>query len=230
MRSRAEIKEGAKVAFKAQWKTCILMGLLYLVIAALSGAVGTFSRNFFLDSVFSLSGPFITISFSFSLFYIFVFPIVYIGMLHGFLQVSRREITKESIVFSKFSNGNYIRCLGGFWWMVLFTFLWMLCFCIPGIVKGFAYSMTPYLLAEYPNLKPREALKMSMRMTAGHKGKLFVFNLSFFGWAILGTLLLCIPLFVYVMPYTQTATASLYDELKEEAFRTGKIRPEELTA
>ncbi|MDR2713515.1 MAG: DUF975 family protein [Clostridiales bacterium] len=99
---------------------------------------------------------------------------------------------------------------------------------IPAIIKSIAYSMTPFILADKPNVKATEALKLSMKMTKGYKGNLFVMTLSFIGWFLLGCLTLGILLIVYVLPYYTTTLSGYYEELKEQALASGAITAEEL--
>ena len=107
--------------------------------------------------------------------------------------------------------------------MALFVFLWSLLFFIPGIIKSFSYAMTQYILADCPNVKARDALKLSMRIMNGHKADLFVFHLSFLGWAILGALTFGILNLFYVSPYMNSSLATFYLEVREDALRRGVI-------
>ena len=123
---------------------------------------------------------------------------------------------------------DYGRNLGGILWMELFTFLWSLLFIIPGIIKALAYFMTPYILAESKNVPATEALKLSMRMTNGYKGEIFVMGLSFIGWGILTALTGGLLALFYTGPYFGTSFAGLYEELKRNALEKGIITAEEL--
>ncbi|MBR5521268.1 MAG: DUF975 family protein [Oscillospiraceae bacterium] len=67
----------------------------------------------------------------------------------------------------------------------LYTFLWALLFVIPGIVKSFAYSMAPYIMAENPGMTASQAITMSKELMNGKKMDLFVLKLSFLGWGLL---------------------------------------------
>lgn len=62
----------------------------------------------------------------------------------------------------------------------IFTFLWSLLFFIPGLVKGLAYSVAPYILAINPDVTASEAIAKSMKLMNGHKMELFILQLSFF--------------------------------------------------
>lgn len=55
----------------------------------------------------------------------------------------------------------------------VFLALWSLLFVIPGIIKSYSYSMTPYLLNDFPELDPVKAITLSKNMMNGYKLKLF---------------------------------------------------------
>lgn len=67
----------------------------------------------------------------------------------------------------------------------LYIFLWSLLLIIPGIIKTYSYAMTPYIMAENPEMTVSEAIKESMRIMDGQKMSLFFLNLSFIGWDML---------------------------------------------
>jgi len=106
--------------------------------------------------------------------------------------------------------------------------LGMIVLSIPAIIKYYSYSMTPFVLADCPNVKATEAIKKSMKLTKGYKGKLFVLDLSFIGWGLLSCLTLGILAIVYVLPYYTTTWAGYYEELKAQALEAGAITAEEL--
>lgn len=92
------------------------------------------------------------------------------------------------------------------------VFLWTLLFVIPGIIKSYEYQMIPYLLAEDPSLSSEEAFARSRHMTMHHKFDMFVLDLSFIGWRILGNLLIIGNWFVN--PYYEGVLAELYLDLQ----------------
>ena len=96
----------------------------------------------------------------------------------------------------------------------LYTFLWGLLFIIPGIVKELSYSMTPYIMAEEPELTASEAIEKSMLMMEGHKWELFVLYLSFIGWSILASIPFNLGNLI-LNPYKNAAEAAFYRELKQ---------------
>ena len=72
----------------------------------------------------------------------------------------------------------------------VFTALWSLLFVIPGIVKSYSYSMAFYIKVDNPTYTWKECIDQSKAMMNGHKMELFVQDLSFIGWMIVGSLCL----------------------------------------
>lgn len=97
----------------------------------------------------------------------------------------------------------------------LYVILWTLLFIIPGIIKGYAYAMTPFILAEHPNLTASQAIDLSKDLMDGHKGELFALDLSFLGWAILAALTLNLG-HIVLNPYRNAAYAAFYRQLQAE--------------
>lgn len=108
----------------------------------------------------------------------------------------------------------YSKMLGtGILYTVIITFVSIFTLGIGGVILSYAYRMVPYLLQDYPELTPREALKISREMMRGNKWRLFVLDLSFIGWILLSIITLCIGMLL-VTPYMQTASAFFYEDLK----------------
>lgn len=84
---------------------------------------------------------------------------------------------------------------------------------LPVIIKQYSYRMTPWILADNPQIGYKRALKLSMQMTRGHKWGMFVLDLSFIGWYILGMMACGIGVF-FVMPYYLAVQAELYARLR----------------
>lgn len=110
----------------------------------------------------------------------------------------------------------------------LYTFLWSLLLFVPGIVKGYSYSLALYIKSENPNIKPDKAIDLSKKMTNGRKMDLFVLDLSYIGWFILSALTFNILGVLYVIPYYNAAKAFAYEEIKEEALSKMVVTEEEI--
>ena len=199
MKTRAEIKEEAKIGVRHQYGIALGVFLLFTAVSWAVPGIG----------------------------FLLLMPPLLVGYCHFSVKVFFRE---QATVGGFFAAGftDYGRSLAGVLWMYLFVLLWSLLLIVPGIVKALSYWMTPYILAECPQVAPTEALKLSMRMTDGHKGDIFVMYLSFIGWLILSGLTCGLLYLFYVGPYMNTSMAGLYAELREKALEKGAVSREEL--
>ncbi len=187
MINRSEMKQTAKAQINGK------IGILFvcqLVISLISGIAAP---------VF-LAGFLIAPSFEISLI------MIYIALTQN-VHPSIDDIFKG---FSLFGKALWLKIITGF-----FTFAWSLLFIIPGIVKGYAYMMAPYILADHPEMTAREALRESKRITDGHKWELFVLSLSFIGWFLLIPLTLGL-IVIWLAPYTHATLANYYIAMKDD--------------
>lgn len=134
--------------------------------------------------------------------------------------------------FNRFGAGLGMNLLMG-----IYVFLWTLLFIIPGIVKGYSYAMTPYILAENPEMSADQAITESRKIMNGNKWRLFCLEFSFIGWRLLmiapllvfmpllflgmGGFVLWIILFficaivgsLFLTPYIEAAQAAFYRDI-----------------
>ena len=99
----------------------------------------------------------------------------------------------------------------------LFTFLWGLLLVIPGVVKSYAYSQAVYVKVDHPDYDWRRCLDESIQMMKGHKMDLFVLDLSFIGWYIVGALCLGLGT-LWVAPYHAATRTQFYEDLRREGY------------
>ncbi len=97
----------------------------------------------------------------------------------------------------------------------IFIFLWALLFVIPGIIKYYSYSMSAFIQQDAENKDWKVCLDNSREMMNGYKMKLFLLDLSFIGWYIVGALCFGIGI-LFVQPYHMQARAEFYEELKNQ--------------
>jgi len=109
--------------------------------------------------------------------------------------------------FSKLGTGIAMRLLTG-----IFILLWSLLFIIPGIVAAYRYAMTPYILAENPDMGVMDAIDASKELMRGNKFRLFCLHFSFIGWNLLAVLTFGV-LSLWVHPYMEAANAAFYREI-----------------
>jgi uncharacterized membrane protein len=149
-----------------------------------------------------------------------------VGGRKFFVQSAQYRDNKKCFSFS-FKEENYMAIVKTMLLKNVLIFLWSLLLIIPGIIKAYAYSMVPNILADNPNISVTRALELSTEMTAGHKLDMFILDLSFIGWYLLGALALGIGIF-FVMPYENATHAELYLILRQEAIDAKMCRSEEL--
>lgn len=98
----------------------------------------------------------------------------------------------------------------------LFSSLWALLFIIPGIIKSLSYAMTPFIMAENPQMSAKEAIDASKILMDGHKWELFCLGFSFIGWNLLNALTLGIGS-LFLNPYKNAAYAAFYRHITTQA-------------
>ena len=91
----------------------------------------------------------------------------------------------------------------------VFTFLWSLTI-VGFFIKRYSYFMVPYIVAENPEIRPREAVTLSRRIMNGHKWDCFVKELSFIGWEILNVITFGLTGIFYSNAYKTAAFAEYY--------------------
>ena len=126
------------------------------------------------------------------------------GMENVFLDAYHQKEINSKQIFSGFSSGkSFLRIAGGMLWRTLWLFLWALFALIPIVgwviapimlvIKGISYSFTPYLLLRKKDISPLDALKRSMEMTKGYRGKIFLtYLICYAALLVIGLLLFLI--------------------------------------
>lgn len=141
-------------------------------------------------------------------------PLSY-GLSYAFLKTARigEEIAVGDIFdgFKGDFGGNVLIGL----MTAIFTMLWSLLFVIPGIVKSYSYSMAFYIKVDHPEYDWHQCINESKRMMDGHKAELFVLDLSFIGWMLVGMCACGIGI-LWVEPYMQAARTNFYESIKAE--------------
>lgn len=187
---RAELKSLAKEQIKGNIGSLFLITLIIAGVAALAGlipVVGSLATVFVITPAFSIA-----------------LVTIYLNLTNGMTP----EVGELFAHFNKFWGAFKVTFFTG-----LFTALWSLLFVIPGIIKAYSYSMAMYILAENPEIGALEAINRSKAMMDGHKMELFVLQLSFIGWHLLGAVTFGIA-YVWVLPYIEATTANFYNSIK----------------
>ncbi len=207
----SRIRAEARDALRGNWKTAVLVALVYLVVL---NAPVYIIRNFLNENAAGFFGLIFSI--------VIGGPLAY-GLSLYALKLVRRQQGEISDLFEGFNAFGQIVLLS--FLITLFTILWALLFVIPGIIAMLRYSQAYYILIDNPEMSPSEAINKSKEMMRGNKGKLFLLGLSFIGWILLTVLTLGIGC-LWLTPYMYTSLAVFYRELSEEVPVGTKGTPE----
>ncbi|WP_032123182.1 DUF975 family protein [Clostridium amazonitimonense] len=188
-RGNAELKDIARFQLQGRWGNAILGFLIYLIITLAIGGVP--KAGGFIALI--LQGP------------------MMLGLAKFFLQFKRtNENVPYELLFSGFNNFTNSLILGVL--IEVFVALWTCLLVIPGIIALLSYSQAFYIMADNPDIAPMEALQMSRSYMNGNKGRLFLLQLSFIGWAILSIFTLGIGM-LWLGPYIKLSETNFYDDL-----------------
>lgn len=144
---------------------------------------------------------------------LFILNPIQVGMARFFYRNRTIKTGVGELAFA-FNGKDYLSVVKTMFFRELYVFLWTLALVIPGIIKGYEYRMVDYIIAENPNMPVNQVLELSRKMTKGHKYDMFILDLSFFGWLLLGTLTLGITDIFWTNPYRMATEAELYNVLK----------------
>lgn len=210
MTTNQEFKNAALRALKGNWTKAVLATIVVEIIAALVTGAASLSETPIVEGngMWGLTGG------SFLLSILVLMPLI-VGFNNTFKVLYL--YSNNNIFSNTFYIGfrNYGRAIGGTILVNIFTFLWTLLFVIPGIIKGYSYALTPYILVDDPNISVREAIRKSQKMMDGQKFNLFYLQLSFIGWFLLSLLTAGIGLF-WLIPYYATSKAAFYCNLRND--------------
>lgn len=142
---------------------------------------------------------------------IFLLGPLVVGARHAFLNKVRDDDT-TNVISDAFSEEHYLHNMQTMFYYRLIVGIGYILFVIPGIIWTYKYYFVPYIAIEHPELSAREVLDLSKTMTEGRKMDLFLFDLSFIGWVILGMVSVGIAYTFYVGPYYYLAQTELYND------------------
>ena len=156
-----------------------------------------------------------------ALFYwIFVSKVLEVGNTRFFLENRRFTKTKANKILLPYRLKKTTHIAYTMFLKNLYTILWGLTI-IGGFIKYYSYYLVPYILAENPNMKTKEVLKLSRDMMNGYKWEMFKLDLSFIGYYLLGIITLNISNLVFATPYINATKAESYMFIRDRAKTKG---------
>ncbi len=211
MKTASEYRNSAAATLKGNWASAVVATIIIIVIASIctgSSTAPSLLRRISYAMIWS-SGCWAVI-----LTILVVLP-VYVGYLNALKKLHREG--NPNVIDNTFNLGfkNYGHQIWTMLLMSIYVSLWSLLLIIPGIIKSYAYAMTPFILNDEPDLDADATIHRSRELMYGHKADLFLLDLSFIGWAFLCCLTLGIG-FLWLYPYVYTAHAAFYEDVKAE--------------
>lgn len=192
IQSNSQIRSAACAALKGHWLEAAMLTFVYSLIACLVSCIP------WAGTILSL----------------LLIPMGW-GFYIAFLRNSRGA--EDPFNISGLFDGykDFVRIFCTMLLVNVYTFLWTLLLIVPGIIKSLSYAMTPYILADNPELSNNKAIELSMAMMDGHKMDLFLMVLIFILWGILCIFTLGIGYF-WLVPYMNASYVKFYEEVKAE--------------
>lgn len=221
MKTPYEYRAQARVALQDRWGEAAIVSLIILVITMLIA----------LPSLVAEWAGSITTILS-----ILVLPLqyaYYISLLER-TRGNEEELTHYTLQYAinnAYANTRFL--VAGLFIMLISMVAAIFTLGIGAIIVKYMYCMVPYLLHDYPELTPREAMKISREMMSGQKWNIFILDLTFIGWILLSILTAGLGV-IFVEPYISTARAVFYEDLKAATIvddaedATGEANPGEI--
>lgn len=216
---RLQLKNRAKESLKGHYWEFYKMFLMFVLIAFLVGLLaGTLDyvchTSYVVGEqiVFNKTVP-VEIKVFQTIGEVLLSALFTFGIISFSLKISRNEEVTYKELFSKTNLWLFfilVTLLVG-----IFVSLWSLLLIIPGIIAGYAYRMVYFVKLDNPDIGVLEAISKSKEIMRGHKLDLFILQLSFIGWIILGAFTLGI-LYIWLIPYMTITECNFYNSIISE--------------
>lgn len=217
MKTFYEYRAQAREALQNRWGEAAIVSLIILV-AAMVISIPSFMAEWGGSITTVLSVLILPLQYAY-----------YISLLER-TRGGEEELTRFTLQYAinhAYANTRFL--VAGLLIMLISMVLAIFTLGIGAIIVNYMYSMVPYLLHDYPELTPREAMKISREMMSGQKWNLFVLDLTFIGWILLSILTAGIGM-IFVEPYMSTTRAAYYEDLKSEKLVEETEEPTSTTA
>lgn len=149
---------------------------------------------------------------------IFILDVFRIGYKRFFLEERRYNTNITKILFPfhvrKFIPLGLIIFLKN-----IYQFLWTFTI-VMGPVKHYEYFMIPYVLAENPNIKRKEAFKLSKELMDGYKWQMFKLDLTLLPFNILNLLTFGLLDIFFLQGYKECIYSEAYILIRKEKLKT----------
>ena len=210
MWNRMDLKMRAKHAFAQNRGACIGVAI---IVALMSMLINVILKILNVLSLENESLLFTVMILACIILYIFILNAISVSECRFFM-LNTEGRADIGAMADPVKSGYFGNVLLTMFVQTIFVSLWSFLLIVPGIMKFYEYRMIPYLLAEYPDMERSEAFRISKEMMTGQKWNLFVLDMSFLGWHVLGACTCGLLNVLYVSPYYQATVAEVYRSLK----------------
>ena len=154
--------------------------------------------------------------------FILLFNIFEIGFLVKTYKVVYARMFLEAREYDKVGSqaltflirvGKYMKAALTMIYTWIFHLLWSLTI-VGYFIKYYEYMMVPYIVAENPSIKAKDAVKLSKNIMYGHKWEAFTFDISFLFWLVLDVVSSGIGGIFFVTPYLEASKCEYYVHLR----------------
>ncbi len=213
---RLELKNRAKESLKGHYLEFYKMVIMFFIVAFLVGLVaGVLDYVCHTTYVISETTAFNqTVPVEIKVFQtigeVLLSALFTFGIISFSLKISRNEEVTYKELFSKTNLWLFfilVTLLVG-----IFVSLWSILLIIPGIIAAYAYRMVYFIKLDNPDIGVLEAISKSKEIMRGHKLDLFILQLSFIGWIILGAFTFGI-LYLWLVPYMTITECNFYNSI-----------------
>ena len=162
----------------------------------------------------------------------YVIPLILISLIIVFIiwfifinpfNVIMRRFFLENRIYKKLSKERFVYLFKtkkllnvSYTLLIMRIYLLLYLFTIVGFfIKRYSYYLVPYILAENPSIKTKDAIKLSENMMNGHKLECFKLELSFICWHLLGIVTLGITKTFFSNIYEMTTFSEYYYQIRK---------------
>lgn len=240
--SISKFRESAREALTGKWGKVALITLVYLIIALAMGFIqGLFEENSIMPNLLGIAMTIIEVPMALGMSYAFIklkrgedvkaFEFLNMGFSNfgRAWKIALRTLLKmilpticviasivlisvgiTGVTFSVFGGTN--GSVGSMLILILIALIILVASSIWAMVRGLLYSLTSFIAYDNPEMEALDVVNESAKMMNGNRGKIFLLELSFIGWAILAVFTLGIG-YLWLIPYMQVALICFYEYL-----------------
>lgn len=196
---RSVLKSNAKSQLKGKWFIAVVSFLIGIIVMSIFSGIGNFVDSDGLKIVLQILTLLVT-------------GAICYGLCNISLNFANNNDVEIGDIFAGFNGKVYLKTLGLCILVGLAVAIGTCILIIPGIILGLMYSQSFFILCEDNDKGIVQCMKESAAMMKGHKCELFVLELSFILWLVLGAVTCGIAM-LWITPYMYVTYANYYKVL-----------------